>query len=841
MPAGFNPYSGGFVVGDIHKDMEGNLYLCATTDGILGVDPKLMLCKVSANGVPIWVKKYNLNGGGYVNSVSMTSTATSLLFVIEGGSQGSISGGVDKMSGQLLNVFRYANSGGGSLYTRLLEYNQGHVFYAGNTGNSRYVMGKFDTTGRPLQLKSISEGDTYRSGYVKNGKMYCSFSNPTFNADVLLIADTGLAVLTANRFDNMRFSSSMVVNDAGNIYSTGFYGHGASNNYWDSFLRKYSPGGSLGLCPSIAITPTITNLVLNVTPLTFTDLPLGPMLPQAPFAMEILPDMFGDGIAAILCSTPPGCNALDLTGPAAVCRLNVDYTYRYTRNPGCNVRPQISTTPGLVQVQQVTDTSIVVRFLGTGTAWIKAVINTGCNAYSDSVEVQIQTGASFSLGADTLLCPGDTLHLDAGNGFSTYAWQDGSTNATYAVSRGGTYYVTVTNSCGESLGDTIRVTAGVVPPLFIGNDSTLCKADTLLINATPGFSSYQWSPAANIIGTGAQVRIVANNNQQVWVYAVTGDGCKARDTLVLSTKQARPINLGRDSSFCAGDSVVVSGGTGYAQYQWNTGSIAPSIVVKTAGSYSLTATDTNGCTARDTMAVPVVFALPRVNLGPDFNVCANEDKQLDAGIFTSYLWQDNSTARYYRARSVGTYYVTVTDGNRCIAKDSVLLKNIFPLPANFISGADSICAYEKITINSVGNLRDFLWSDGSILPTLTVTTPGRYILTAKDNNNCTGKDTLDIAGKDCMLGVYIPTAFTPNADTKNDVFRALVFGPVLDFQLQVYNRYGQLVFSSSNPLTGWDGRFKGLPQETGAFIWQCRYALAGKKAVLEKGTVLLIR
>jgi gliding motility-associated-like protein len=87
----------------------------------------------------------------------------------------------------------------------------------------------------------------------------------------------------------------------------------------------------------------------------------------------------------------------------------------------------------------------------------------------------------------------------------------------------------------------------------------------------------------------------------------------------------------------------------------------------------------------------------------------------------------------------------------------------------------------------------------------------------------------------------VPTAFTPNRDGKNDSFRAMVFGNTKRFELAVYNRWGQVVFFTTDPSRGWDGKVAGINQETGFFVWTCRYQLEGGKESFEKGTVSLIR
>ena len=173
--------------------------------------------------------------------------------------------------------------------------------------------------------------------------------------------------------------------------------------------------------------------------------------------------------------------------------------------------------------------------------------------------------------------------------------------------------------------------------------------------------------------------------------------------------------------------------------------------------------------------------------------------------------------------------------------DSIILTGILPLPSNFLIPVDSICRNEKLTISSLVNYNTYLWSTGSTSSTVQVTSPGQYILTVQDNNSCTGKDTILVVAKNCIRAVYIPNAFTPNNDVNNDIFRAKVYGNLISFRLEVFNRYGQLVFITNDALQGWDGNYKGKPQPVSTYTWLCLYQFAGRMFTEEKGTVILIR
>src|SRR5213075_322409 len=132
-------------------------------------------------------------------------------------------------------------------------------------------------------------------------------------------------------------------------------------------------------------------------------------------------------------------------------------------------------------------------------------------------------------------------------------------------------------------------------------------------------------------------------------------------------------------------------------------------------------------------------------------------------------------------------------------------------------------------------------SNNATSSAITISQPGLYWLQVKDNNDCTGKDTIIVNPKDCMKGLYVPSAFTPNKDGKNDLFRPLLFGKVKQFQFTIYNRWGLIVFQTSELTKGWDGNYLGRLQDSNVFIWICKFQLEGEDVKLQKGSVVLIR
>ncbi|MCW3107025.1 MAG: gliding motility-associated C-terminal protein [Segetibacter sp.] len=433
-----------------------------------------------------------------------------------------------------------------------------------------------------------------------------------------------------------------------------------------------------------------------------------------------------------------------------------------------------------------------------------------------------------------------TLH--PGPWFKSYLWQDGSTDSVYSVTQPGLYYVTITDACGSIIKDSLNFVPTTAIPLDIGPDRTKCNSDTLHLSANAGFISYTWSNNYNISSLTAQ-NVVVNPlvDTSYYIKAAIGPGCFAYDTVHIKVNKSPAVNIGADTSFCFGDSTIINAGSGFSSYLWSNGASAQTITVKAAGIYSIIVTTAQGCQSYDTMHVLRVYPLPAVQLNKLSGLCVGETRTLDAGVFASYAWQDGSKARTFEVKNTGNYFVTVSDANGCRGSDTASITKILPLPQGFFRSDTSICINENIELKPVSLYNSYLWSTGGTTRSVIITQPGLYWLAVKDNNNCKGTDSITVNPKECPIGFYVPTAFTPNNDGKNDVFRPILFGNLKQYQFAIYNRFGQAVFQSSELGKGWNGNIAGVPQQTAAFAWSCSYQFEGGEVKVEKGTVVLIR
>ena len=234
-----------------------------------------------------------------------------------------------------------------------------------------------------------------------------------------------------------------------------------------------------------------------------------------------------------------------------------------------------------------------------------------------------------------------------------------------------------------------------------------------------------------------------------------------------------------------------------------------------------------------------------VYLGNDTIQCVGKAVILDAGNgFKEYAWQDGSTSQTFTTGNTGLFHVTVKDSCMNVFKDSVYIKpNLKKLD---LIQAGMLCEYDSAKIILPNEFTNYQWLpfansliSGNILllfpPGTTV-----YTISAESHNNCRIEDTLLIKKKDCYGSIYFPTAFTPNNDGKNDSYKAGAVGILQSYQLSIFNRYGELVFSTNNISTGWDGTYKGKLL-SGTFTWICNYTFRSRQSERETGSFILIK
>jgi len=135
----------------------------------------------------------------------------------------------------------------------------------------------------------------------------------------------------------------------------------------------------------------------------------------------------------------------------------------------------------------------------------------------------------------------------------------------------------------------------------------------------------------------------------------------------------------------------------------------------------------------------------------------------------------------------------------------------------------------------------YQWQDFSTAAQFSVRQAGNYSVTVTDATGCSGTASIIVEIQPVCEDIFFPTAFSPNGDTRNDLFGAAGnTTAVSNYTLQIFNRWGQLVFSTRNAGLRWNGTFKGKAVDSGSFTWYAAYVLAGR-GKKKKGSVILLK
>jgi len=324
-----------------------------------------------------------------------------------------------------------------------------------------------------------------------------------------------------------------------------------------------------------------------------------------------------------------------------------------------------------------------------------------------------------------------------------------------------------------------------------------------------------------------------NNRIQLWA-----PGASSGTTIVGSGSDVGQVSAPA-SVYLDGDGRVYISDAGNDRIQQYGFVISRSDTPITPGIY--TAVVNTGCGIIASNSITIYGSAPP-SLPADTLLCPQSEVQLNThSAYTSYLWQDGSTDSVFTVTAPGTYSVKVTSmcGGPFSAQTIVSLDQT---PADFLPVDTEVCSYGGLLLKPTTDFTTYLWSDGSTGPTITINQPGLYWLEGTDKGGCSATDSVSVSSKACPpVGVYVPSAFTPNGDGRNDVFRPEIFGVVSSYSFSVYDRYGQLVFSSKEPGVGWDGKVGGAQPNSNVFVWYCMFQLAGQQMKMEKGTVVLVR
>ncbi|MEP7255415.1 MAG: gliding motility-associated C-terminal domain-containing protein [Ferruginibacter sp.] len=424
------------------------------------------------------------------------------------------------------------------------------------------------------------------------------------------------------------------------------------------------------------------------------------------------------------------------------------------------------------------------------------VIITDIDGCIDSAFVKVVVNASIiDAGSDTSFCSNTTVSYTLqGSGNGAYSWvpavylnNPNLQNPIATVNTTTTFYLTVTGSNACSTGiDSVTIYVNPLPDVKTIADTLICSTNTVTL-ITTGAQTYSWTPTIFLSNPNIANPVYSGNLSQTYYVTGTGlNGCKASDTVRVNVNMPMVFQQPPNKSICSQSSVVLDGYNGtLVDYLWSPGTYLSSTTIinpvanpPSSTSYNVLITD-RACNTSSNFTVQVVVgAKPVITAGKSNDIdCANPSAVLHASGGISYSWTP----------STGLSSTTIPD------------------------------------------------------PVATPTNTQKYIVLVTDASGCFNSDSVTVfSGLTASLARYMPNAFTPNGDGKNDCYGLKNWFYIKKLEFRIFNRYGEQVFATSNPSACWDGNYKGKRADPGTYVFYIK-AETDCGTEEQKGSFLLIR
>jgi gliding motility-associated-like protein len=362
----------------------------------------------------------------------------------------------------------------------------------------------------------------------------------------------------------------------------------------------------------------------------------------------------------------------------------------------------------------------------------------GCSASSTPTVVTVYSLPTPTIepSGATTVCNGGSATLTAATATS-YLWSTGATSQIISVTTSGSYSVTVTNANGCSTTSApTAVTVNPLPTPTIESDgaTTFCDGGSVILTAATA-TNYLWSTGA----TSQSITVITAGAYSVTVTIANGCSTTSAPTAVTVYSLPTPtIESDGATTFCDGGSVILTAATA-TSYLWSTGAISQSIIVSNAGSFSVTVTNTAGCSATSAPTVVTVNPLPTATITASGSTtfCDGGSVTLTATTATNYLWSTGATSQSIAVANAGSYSVTVTNAAGCSASSVPMVVTVNPLPTATItaSGSTTFCDGGSVTLTAT-TAASYLWSTGAISQSIIVITGGSYTVTVTNAAGC---------------------------------------------------------------------------------------------------------
>jgi gliding motility-associated-like protein len=392
-------------------------------------------------------------------------------------------------------------------------------------------------------------------------------------------------------------------------------------------------------------------------------------------------------------------------------------------------------------------------------------------------------------------------------------------------------------------------------------DTLICSIDTLQLSAGGGIT-YAWSPAPAtvMLNSTSSTPLVYPKSTTTFKVTVSDNGCINTDSIRVRVVDFVTLNGGPDATICLTDGYVMNPISDGLSFAWSPAGTLNNPKLKRPVATPLVTTvyqvtaSIGKCNTTDFVTLTTI-PYPVSNAGPDFTICYEDTIQLRGSITgSSFNWSPassllNASTLNPLAYPLNTtpYILSVRDTLGCPKpKLDTVLVTVRPKILAFAGRDTAVIVGQPLQLQASG--ADFFqWTPRIDLNASNIQSPVTvlndnisYVVRVFTEDGCFNYDTINVKVFKTNPDIFVPNAFTPGRESNNR-FRPITAGiSTIEF-FRVYNRWGQLLFSSNDATRGWDGTFGGKPQDAGAYVWMVRGKDFTGKIVSKKGTMVLIR
>lgn len=405
------------------------------------------------------------------------------------------------------------------------------------------------------------------------------------------------------------------------------------------------------------------------------------------------------------------------------------------------------------------------------------------------------------------------------------------------------------------------------------HDTLICSIDTLQLFANSNIgNAFSWLPNSRIVNPNVQNPFVYPNFTTTYLVAVSNQGCSNKDSIKVNVLPYITVDAGPDTLICRSDATTLNPISQALSYKWtptiylNNPNIKQPVASPLVPSITYYVTANLGkCQVSDSVTIKT-SPYPAATIRLDTSICFNTVVKLYATTNgNSYLWSPSNLVQNPRSlitlaypKDTTVFTLIVSDTSGCPKPAMVMVKVAVVPKVQVFAGRDTSIVFGQpflfqSTASSFANI--YLWTPASGLnsvnilqPTAIITnailgaaTQITYYIKASTSIGCNATDSITVQVYKTLPTIFVPSAFTPNGDGKNDVIKPILAGMQRLVFFRIYNRYGQLVYETQQQNTGWDGRFNGQLQASAAFVFSAQAVDYNDKVVKQTGTFVLIR